>query len=451
MSEKLPILVIDGLLVGAGLYLGHAGETALCVSTIAATAFLVAWQLLLLTTLRDTGKAVRIERSIQPTHYVQLCLQGTLYAYWGLYWDDVVSHIPSMLVQFVFAYGFDMLLSWSRLRPWRLGFGPIPIVFSLNFFLWFRDEYFVLQLGLIAAAYLAKEFIRWPSANSQGHIFNPSAFPLAVASIGMIVFQAFPISRGVDIVETFTLPPSMFEVIFLLGLVVQLKFNTIPVTLGNALAQVGFFHLAWFVVGVPISPTPINVSVFLAQTLLVTDPSTTPRSTMGRFLFGLAYGCGTYVLCVCLRLTQQPSFVDKIVMVPILNLLAPLFDRLGDGDHRSIAPAIRSPAPLLWRLGLVGSYAMLVVTILPALKTPLPRPERFPFPPPAIRSSPEVTRTLANMEYCRQVLPEPYRPFGFPSEIANYDRIKEIYNYDGPMRIGSIAGFSSGIAAVSAE
>ncbi len=59
-----------------------------------------------------------------------------------------------------------------------LGFGPLPIVFSTNLFLWFRDDWFYLQFLLVAAGFLGKEFVRWEREGKSVHIFNPSAFSL---------------------------------------------------------------------------------------------------------------------------------------------------------------------------------------------------------------------------------------------------------------------------------
>jgi len=47
-----------------------------------------------------------------------------------------------LAAQLAFAYAFDMLLSWSRRDSYGLGFGPFPIIFSTNLFLWFRDDWF---------------------------------------------------------------------------------------------------------------------------------------------------------------------------------------------------------------------------------------------------------------------------------------------------------------------
>ena len=56
-------------------------------------------------------------------------------------------------LQGVFAYAFDMLLWRSRRRAYVLGFGPFPIIFSTNLFLWFRDDWFYLQFLALAVGF----------------------------------------------------------------------------------------------------------------------------------------------------------------------------------------------------------------------------------------------------------------------------------------------------------
>ena len=77
-----------------------------------------------------------------------------------------------------------MLLSWSRRDTYTLGFGPFPIIFSTNLFLWFRQDWFYLQFVMIAVGFAAKEFIRWNKDGRQTHIFNPSSFTLTIFSLG---------------------------------------------------------------------------------------------------------------------------------------------------------------------------------------------------------------------------------------------------------------------------
>ena len=125
----------------------------------AAAALLLAWQALL--AVWQPGRAtVRVARP-RPQHYVQSLCQLAVYVYWGWYWPPVYDFAPLLLGQLLFAYVFDMLLSWSRREEYVLGFGPFPIVFSTNLFLWFKDEWFGLQFALIALGFVGKAFVRW--------------------------------------------------------------------------------------------------------------------------------------------------------------------------------------------------------------------------------------------------------------------------------------------------
>ncbi len=61
--------------------------------------------------------------------------------------------------------------------------GRCPIVFSTNLFLWFKDDWFAFQFLLIAIGFLGKAFVQWERDGRRGHIFNPSAFALALFSL----------------------------------------------------------------------------------------------------------------------------------------------------------------------------------------------------------------------------------------------------------------------------
>ena len=98
--------------------------------------------------------------------------------------------------QLVFAYGFDLLLGWSRRDAHRLGFGPVPVIFSINLFLWFTDDWFHFQFLLVAIGFAAKELIRWERDGRLVHIFNPASFPLAVFALALIVTGMRDVTRG---------------------------------------------------------------------------------------------------------------------------------------------------------------------------------------------------------------------------------------------------------------
>jgi hypothetical protein len=96
--------------------------------------------------------------------------------------------------------------------------------------------------------------------------------------------------------------------------------------------------------GVPyFLDTEIPSAVFLGLHLLVTDPSTSPRTPLGRLIFGVLYGCGVFALYSLLGSLGLPTFYDKLMCVPLLNLSVPFIDRF----VRSLGER-----PLLHRLGL---------------------------------------------------------------------------------------------------
>ncbi len=71
----------------------------------------------------------------------------------------------------------------------------------------------------------------------------------------------------------------------------------------------------------------IPAAVFLGLHLLVTDPSTSPRTPLGRVIFGVLYGVGVGILYGLLAAMGQATFYDKLLCVPMLNLMVPAIDR----------------------------------------------------------------------------------------------------------------------------
>jgi hypothetical protein len=61
---------------------------------------------------------------------------------------------------------------------------------------------------------------------------------------------------------------------------------------------------------------------------LVTDPSTSPRTNVGRVIFGSLYGLSVAALYTLLELGGAPQFYDKLLCVPLLNLSVQLIDRM---------------------------------------------------------------------------------------------------------------------------
>ena len=302
----------------------HLYNSLLLAAGILSIGLLALWW-----SVRRNGRTLTYEFVPRRVHWVQMLMHSSVYAYWGWYWREVYHEIPLILAQVFFLYALDMLVCWSRRDKWILGFGQIPIIFSMNLFLWFRDDWFYLQFVMIALIVFGKEFLRWKRDGQSTHIFNPSAFALFVVSIVLIATHNTPLTWGDEIATTFLNPPNFFVEMFVLGLIVQALFSVTLVTLSAALAlyvlnivYTSFTGTYMFI------DTNIHPAIFLGLHLLVTDPATSPRKNFGKVIFGAAYGAGIFALVPLLEALGAPLFYDKLLCVPILNLTVRALDRL---------------------------------------------------------------------------------------------------------------------------
>jgi hypothetical protein len=295
-------------------------NTHLKASFLAAAGLLLAGLCALWWSVNRTGRTLTYEFVPRRVHWVQMIMHSSVYAYWGWYWREVYHEIPLILAQIVLLYVLDMLVCWARRDKWILGFGQIPIIFSMNLFLWFRDDWFFLQLLLIVTAVLGKEFIRWKRDGHLTHIFNPSAFGPFVFVIGLVATKSTTyVSLGEQVATTIAGPQHMYVLIFLVGLVAQSLFSVTLVTL-SAVAVLATLSLLYTrVTGVYyFIDSNIPTSVFLGMHLLVTDPATSPRRPLGKVLFGGLYGAGVFAVYAILGWIDGPQFYDKLLCVPPL-------------------------------------------------------------------------------------------------------------------------------------
>lgn len=277
---------------------------------------------------KRAGRKLRYDVVLNKVHYVQLTMQSCVYAYWGWYWREVYHFVPFIVAQLIFAYALDMLVCWSRRDKWILGFGPFPIILSTNLFLWFRDDWFYLQFLMVATGVLCKEFVKWKREGRTTHIFNPSAIALFIFSVALIATKGTPLTWGEDIATTFHRPPHIYLEIFLVGLVVQSLFSVTLVTLWAAASLCGLSLLyTHFTGSYHFIDSNIPAAVFLGLHLLVTDPVTSPRTTVGKILFGGLYGAGVFAIYGALDWFGAPTFYDKLLCVPFLNLSVQALDR----------------------------------------------------------------------------------------------------------------------------
>jgi len=327
------LLLVPGLFTAAFFLLSFLprvqGNDILVRSFWAATAVLVVWQVFMILKCRSTGESKSfILAKPRPQHYIQAMVHLSVYTYWGWHWPPVQEHALLLVAQLLFAYAFDMLMAWSRRDNYLLGFGPFPIIFSTNLFLWFRDDWFYLQFLMIAVGFMGKEFVRWKRDGKSTHIFNPSAFTLGLFSLILISTNTTDLTWGPQIASTLSLAPGIYTYLFLGGLVVMYFFSITLVAASAAAVLFGLSALYYAITGVPyFLDSEIPTAVFLGLHLLVTDPSTSPRTPPGRLVFGVLYGLGVFALYTILSAFGAPTFYDKLLCVPLLNLSVQWIDR----------------------------------------------------------------------------------------------------------------------------
>ena len=342
----------------------------LLLSFLGAAGVLSAWNLVLLFASSRTGRTLKLELVLRKQHYVQASAQAAVLLYWGWYWPVVYASAPLLLAQLLFAYAFDMLLAWSRREMFTLGFAQVPVVFSINLFLWFKPDWFYWQFVMVGLGLAAKELIRWNKEGRRVHIFNPSSFPLAVFSVVLLATGTSNLTWGQSIGTTQFYPPQMYLTLFLIGLPAQLFFGVTSMVMSGAVTTYVFgliYHAATGIYFFYDSYIPI--SVFLGMHLLFNDPSTSPRTELGRLIYGALYGLSTVAVYELLGSSGMPTFYDKLLPVPFLNLSIKAIDafarsrwvRMFDPASlgRALAPLRRNVAYVaIWTLVFAGmSYA----------------------------------------------------------------------------------------------
>ena len=298
-------------------------------SLLGAAGALAVWAAILFAAAARAGRKLTVTWVAQRNHWVQMLAQGTILLWWGWHVRGVYGYFTLIFAQILFAFAFDALLQWSRRGTWRMTFGPIPVMFSINLFLWFKPEWFHYQFAMVALGFLAKEFLRWTRDGRSTHIFNPSSFPLAVFSLMLVLTGSSDVTLGQFIANTQHDPPFIYLVIFLAALPGQLLFGVARMTLA-AVVTAYAASLTWFAAtGTYLFfDSHIPVPVFLGMHLLFTDPSTSPRSETGRIMFGVLYALGTIALYLLFLRMGVPTLYDKLLPVPLMNLMVRAIDRL---------------------------------------------------------------------------------------------------------------------------
>ncbi|MBL8749918.1 MAG: SEL1-like repeat protein [Planctomycetes bacterium] len=339
---RVPVLLAVAFL-GLLLLPRVQSEPHLFATHLAIGSGLVVWQLLLWATARRSGRRLLVV-PVPPVrqHYVQACVQCGLYAYWGYHWRPIYDQLPLILGQLAFVFAFDALLSWTRGRPWRFGSGPLPVVLSTNLFIWFVDGWYGLQFVMIVVGLLGKEFLRWNKDGRRAHIFNPSGFGLLVAAIALIASGATDeITMARPLATTIDGPDHIYLVLFGLGLVVQGFFGVTLMTffgvVASTLAAMAYHATTGSYL---FAASNLPAAGFLGMHLLMTDPATSPRTNLGRAIFGTGYGLLYVFFYDLLGPLGDLEIYAKLFPVPLLNLTVLALDRfartgaIGRLNHR---------------------------------------------------------------------------------------------------------------------
>jgi len=321
------ILILHAVLLAFLFFPEIRSNQVLVVSFLGTVILCALWSLLLFSSVSAKKRQLSLNFLLARNQWIQLLVQVAIVIAVCMHWSGFTDQLLLIFAQVIFAYIIELLCQFTIRDRVKLGFGPFPIVISINFFIWFKDEYFYLQFLMVALGILFKYLFTWNKWGSKSHIFNPSSLSLCVFSLFLMVTQnTVHLTHAFD-VSTKLYSHNAYLLLFLTGIVVQYFFSVTLMTLFGVatlvLLGMGYHYLTgiyWFI------DTNIPPAVFLGLHLLITDPKTAPRSQLGRSAFGILYGISIFALYGLLDYFGTPTFYDKILFVPILNLMAPWID-----------------------------------------------------------------------------------------------------------------------------
>ncbi len=268
------------------------------------------------------------------THFVQMSVQFLLFVYWALYSPHTREYLSQLGYLVLFGFGADFVVSAFRYKSWYASFAPIPVVFSANLFVWFLGTDAPFAYAIIALAIASKHLIH----RDGKHIFNPSAFGVCAIAIPCLLF---PTRFGeIDLAHALNMPPNMLELVLFVGLVAMARIPLALISLSafatsRIMSKLSGDHI--------YVPTVMWAPIFLGITLLVTDPATTPKKPVGQVLFGVSYMLLFSVIATALRSRGLAEHWAKMLPIPLVNLLVPVFDRAADALPKTPVSALLEP------------------------------------------------------------------------------------------------------------
>ena len=239
--------------------------------------------------------------------------------------------MPFVFYQIIFAFVCDYLLTIFRGMNYKPQFYVIPLVLSINLFLWILNDYAILHLVIIVVGIFIKTFVTRTEADGRSiHIFNPSFIVLTLVSLIVIALGlngATPDLRTSELASMFELAPNFNIFLFCVGCITLWLPNSYLVSIGAYSSVMFLDYLSQWFFGYQLFGGLVRGSVFIAVMLGITDPQTSPRSSCGKFIFGVAYGL-TLTLFNFIFFFFNPidAYFSKILAIPVLNIFSRRFD-----------------------------------------------------------------------------------------------------------------------------
>lgn len=305
------------------------GDGSLRNSILGANGLLLLWFAVLLVLKRKRGSSWEFDLFLRPQILVQGCVQASVYIYVSQFSHWISDYAPLIVYQLIFAVAFELLLSLHRYGNARIGYSVLPIVLSINLFIWIKPQYFYAQLLMVAFAVWSKHYIARTVNGTTSHVFNPSGIAMAVASLVLLCLGPNKYSLLNAIIDSYHQSrPHIFVFVLAVGSISQWAGRVSLVSLGTLLMLFTASRTCEWLTGMPAMNRWVDPSILVGVTLLITDPATCPQKSFGKLLFGACYALGILTSYTTLSYLHLPGYYAKIPFVPILNVVAPYFDRL---------------------------------------------------------------------------------------------------------------------------
>ncbi len=259
---------------------------------------------------------------------IQACVQTSIYLF-IFFTADVIffqlSDLFFIFCQLIYAFIFDWLFQKYFYKTYRIRLYVMPLVLSINLFM--RLGFWPLQLLLVTMGIIIRSLVAKKSENKITHIFNPSAIVLMLASLALLYFNPIGLG-GVPALANIYLQVPHFEIfVFCVSLITLWLPNSYTIAIGALTTFVVVDYLAEQLTGQRLMYGFVRGNILIAINLLITDPKTSPKTSLAKFVYGVFYAFSIMALYnILFSFNKLSTSFDKILAVPVLNIFWPQFE-----------------------------------------------------------------------------------------------------------------------------